>query len=177
MWYFSNVFKCIPFFSFCYNVHYACYNAICMSHVQYVIWSFGVAIITSNCLYMIFISSMKCSVLCISIGSLGIWFGICPLFLIYLSVSMVFLYFVLLLCSGCCFYWRFFNELCNPFRFFPSVCEGSSFFLLVLWVSVFVLCMFGGVFPDSIYVVFIVVWCFLLHIILFLCCYHNLICL
>lgn len=45
----------------------------------------------------------------------------------------------------------------NSLRFLSIVCVGSSFCLLVSWIGVFVLFVCGEVFPDLVYVVFIVV--------------------
>jgi hypothetical protein len=102
-----------------------------------------------------------------------IWYM--PLFFIFICL-WVWFYYVLycLLCSELCLHWCFFKEFCNPLHFFSIICEDSPFFFfLLLWIGVFYLCVCvcgcGGVFPDSIYVVFIVVCCvFLLHIVIFL---------
>jgi hypothetical protein len=102
MWYFSNVFKCSPFPSvFIVSTVSAippcvCPVIVCESNILNLCY-------IPNCLYMLFISHVKCSTmfaLRILVGNPRISFGKCHYFRIYLFVGGVLLYFVLCFAFG-----------------------------------------------------------------------------
>jgi hypothetical protein len=55
IWYFSNVFRCFPFFL---NYHGVGYTSVCMPRIQHVVWIHRIAVVTFYCLYMRLMSSL-----------------------------------------------------------------------------------------------------------------------